>query len=68
MNNWIIALLPYAAFFVFLFTVNAIVLHSRTPLEKRPKTQGSFIVNLLAFAVLLALAAIGGDWLGNHTR
>ena len=66
MATLIVALLPYAAFFVLLFTVNAIVLHFRTPPDERPKAQGSFMVNLLAIVVLGILAVVVGTWLGNH--
>ncbi len=68
MNAALIALLPYVGFFVLLLTLNSVVLHFRTPPEKRRKTQGSFLVNLLAVVALVAIAAVGGTWLGNHTH
>ena len=37
------------------------------PREHRQKTQGSFIVNLLATVMLIAIAAVVGTWLGNHS-
>ena len=52
MNSAIIALLPYAAFFALIFTLNKVWQDFRKPPEERPKTQGSFIVNLLAAVVL----------------